>query len=119
MVQKSTITNVGDKNGVWSVYVFHLYRGFSRRFAYFSNYTKVSVRDTKPNNWLLKKTKKKSIIIRTSKCVSISDGSYVSYKENSSVILKKRLTPEGTEIVGPILRIFKKKKFLSSFSGII
>ena len=35
------------------------------------------------------------------------------------IILKKRLTPEGKEIFGPILRNFKKKKFLSSFSGLI
>jgi ribosomal protein L14 len=119
MIQKSSLLGVTDKNGVWSVYVFHLYRGFNRRVSHFGDYIKVSVRDTKPNNWLLKKTKKKAIVVRTSKEISIIDGTTVSYTTNSSVILKKRLTPEGTEIIGPILRTFKKKKFLTSFSGVI
>ena len=43
------------------------------------------------------------------------DGSFISFNKNSIVLLKKRLTPKGKSIRGPILRIIKRKKFISSF----
>lgn len=119
MIQKSTIVIPCDKCGVLTANTFHLYRGFSRRYSVFGDFIKISIRKTKPENILTKKTKKKAIIVRTKKLVAICDGSVANYSYNSVVILKKRLTPEGKEIFGPILRNFKKKKFLSSFSGII
>ncbi len=119
MIQKTSILIPSDKNGVLTVNVFHLYKGFSRRVSLFGDFVKVSVRKTKPDNVLVKKSKKKSIIVRTVKSIKLSDGSSVRYNYNSAVILKKRLTPEGKEIFGPITHNFKKKKFLSSFPGLI
>jgi large subunit ribosomal protein L14 len=119
MVQKNTIVIPSDKCGVLTANTFHLYRGFSRNTAYFGNFIKVSVRKIKPENPLTKKSKRKAIIIRTVFSTQIMDGSFICFDYNSVVLLKKRLTPEGKEIFGPILRSFKKKKFLSSFSGII
>ena len=119
MIQKSSILVPSDKSGVYTVNTFHLYRGFSRKFSKFSEYIKISVRKTKPENLLTKKTKRKAVIIRTKKAVTLGDGTLVRFNYNGVVILKKRLTPEGKEIFGPIIRNFKKKKFLSSFSGLI
>lgn len=119
MIQKSTILIPADKCGVLTVNTFHLYKGFSRKFSQFGDYIKISIRKTKPENILPKKTKRKAIIVRTKKWVSLVDGTLVRFDYNSAIILKKRLTPEGKEIFGPIIRSFKKKKFLSSFSGLI
>lgn len=119
MIQKSTILIPADKCGVLTVNTFHLYKGFSRKSSYFGEYIKISVRKIKPENPLTKKSKRKALIVRTTKSVGISDGSYCRFDFNSAVILKKRLTTEGKEIFGPIIRSFKKKKFLSSFSGIL
>ena len=119
MIQKSSILIPADKCGVFTVNTFHLYRGFSRKFSGFGDYIKVSIRKTKPENVLSKKNKRKAIIIRTKKNLGFCYGSYIRFDYNSVVLLKKRLTPEGKEIFGPILRNFKKKKFLSSFSGLI
>ena len=119
MIQKNTILVPADNCGVLTVNTFHLYKGFSRKFSFFGDFIKISIRKTKPENKLTKKTKRKSIIVRTKKITYICDNSTIRYDYNNSVILKKRLTSEGTEIYGPILRCFKKKKFLSSFSGII
>lgn len=119
MIQKSSILIPSDKCGVLTVNTFHLYKGFSRKFSKFGDYLKVSIRKTKSNNVLSKKTKRKAIIVRTKKNNQIVDGSFVRFNYNSVVLLKKRLTPEGKEIFGPILRNFKKKKFLSSFPGLI
>ena len=119
MIQKGTILIPADKCGVLTVNAFHLYKGFFRKFSKFGDYIKVSVRKIKPDNVLIKKSKRKSLIIRTTKYIGVSDGSYIRFNYNSVILLKKRLTPEGKEIFGPILRNFKKKKFLSSFSGLI
>lgn len=119
MIQKSSILLPADKCGVLTVNTFHLYKGFSRKVSSFGNYIKVSIRKTKPDNLLSKKSKRKAIIIRTKKSLLICDGTSVRFDYNSVVLLKKRLTPEGKEIFGPIVRNFKKKKFLSSFSGLI
>lgn len=119
MIQKTSILIPADKCGVLTVNTFHLYKGFSRKTSTLGDYIKVSIRKTKPENVLTKKSKRKAIVVRTKKELSISDGTYVRFDYNSVVLLKKRLTPEGKEIFGPILRTFKKKKFLSSFSGLI
>lgn len=119
MIFKHTVGGVADNSGVWSVFVFHLYKGFNRKSSGVGDYVRISVRDTKPNNWLAKKTKKKALILRTKKEVFIRDGSSVFFSTNSLVILKKRLTSEGSEISGPMIRVFKKKKFLASLPGVI
>lgn len=119
MIQKTTILVPADKCGVLTVNTFHLYKGFSRKVSGFGDYIKVSVRKVKPENPLIKKSKRKAIVIRTAFGINICDGSSVIFGYNSVVILKKRLTSEGKEIFGPIVRNFKKKKFLSSFSGLI
>lgn len=119
MIQKTSILIPADKCGVLTVNTFHLYKGFSRKFSKFGDYIKVSVRKTKPENILIKKSKRKAIIIRTKKHTYVCDGTTIRFVYNSVVLLKKRLTPEGKEIFGPIIRNFKKKKFLSSFPGLI
>jgi ribosomal protein L14 len=55
----------------------------------------------------------------TKKEIKLNDGSYVKFKYNNSVLLKKRLTAKGKEIIGPGLKIIKRKKFLMSFSNVI
>jgi ribosomal protein L14 len=47
------------------------------------------------------------------------DGSYIRTLINSSVLLKKRMTPRGDELFGPILYGFARRKFTASFSGLI
>ena len=119
MIQKNSILVPSDKCGVLTVNTFHLYNGFKKKFSKFGEYVKVSIRKTKPDNILSKKSKRKAILVRLKKDLFIVDGSYVRFDYNSAILLKKRLTPEGKEIFGPIVRNFKKKKFLSSFSGLI
>lgn len=108
-----------DKCGVQFVKVFHLYRGFFRKNARNGDFVKNSVRKTLPDNWVKKKTKLKGIVIRTRFRVPKLDGSSFFFNENSVVLLKKRLTTKGKELVGPVVRIIKRKKFVNSFAGSI
>ena len=115
MIQKNSILIPSDKCGVLTVNTFHLYGGFKKKFSVFGEYIKVSVRKTKPENILIKKSKRKAIIVRLKNNLFVVDGSYIKFDYNSVVLLKKRLTPEGKEIFGPIARNFKKKIFIILF----
>lgn len=119
MVQKETNLKPIDKCGVWSVRAFHLYGGFFKKNSTISNFIKVSVKKTRANNWVPKKTKLKAIIVTLKKELLKIDGSYIKFRNNSIVLLKKRLTPKGKILMGPVSVNLKRKRFLTSFCGSI
>ena len=119
MIQKGTFLTPVDKCGVWSVGVFHLYNGGKRKVSNIGNFVKVSVKKTRPNNWVSKKTKSKAIIIHTKKEPIRLDGSHINFNVNSCVLLKKRLTPKGKELVGPSSRGLNRKRFMNSFVKVV
>jgi len=47
------------------------------------------------------------------------DGSFLKFKVNTNILLKKRLTPKGKEIMGPGVFKLKRKKFLMTFIKIL
>lgn len=89
MIQKGTYLIPMDKCGVWWVSVFHIYKGFNKKIGKSGNFVKISVKSTRPDNWVLKKSKLNGIIILTKKEVVLNDGSYVKFKYNNIVLLKK------------------------------
>ena len=115
MIQKHTYLVPVDKCGVYWVMVFHLYNGFNQRITYTGRFVKASVKLTKPENLLRRKTKLRSFIIRTKKFYRKIDSSNIVFFFNGGVLLKKRLTPRGKEIYGSILYNIKRKKFINSF----
>lgn len=115
MIQKNSIIKPADSCGVIKSKVFHVYKGSKGKLAFVGDFLKTSSRLVKPENPIKKKSKLKAILIRTSFLKNRKDGSYISFKKNSIVLLKKRLTPRGKSIRGPIVRLIKRKKFISSF----
>jgi len=96
-----------------------LYRGFSRKTAYTGDFVKTSVKITRPENWLKKKSKIHGILVRLKKEVYRTDGSSILFFNNNIILLKKRLTPRGKQIYGPVSKTIKRKKFIYSFAGLI
>lgn len=119
MIIKGTNLIPSDKNGVWNVRVFHLYGGFFKKFSIFGSFIKISVKKVKLNSLVLKKSKLKSIVILTRKLQKKNDFSFFKYKLNSCILLKRRLTPIGKEVIGPAFSSISRKRFLYSFSGIL
>lgn len=115
MIQKCTIIIPADNCGVIKTNVFHVYKNSKGRFGFSGDFLKVSVREVLPENAIKKKSKHKSILIRTIFKNFKKDASYIKFEFNSLILLKKRLTPKGKLIKGPISRIIRRKKFLSSF----
>jgi ribosomal protein L14 len=119
MIFKSTKLVPADQCGVFWVKVFHLYRGGQRKVSHIGNFVKVSVILTKKENWLRRKSKVKGVLVRLKKQSIKHDKSWLLFKKNNVVLLKKRLTPRGKELLGPIDFRVKRKKFMQSFSGIL
>lgn len=119
MIYKNTFLIPADRCGVFWVKVFHLYNGWWRKQAIIGNFIKVSVRDIKASNKLKKKTKLAGIIIRTQKEIIKQDNSWLKFKQNNVILLKRRMTPKGREVIGPIVSKIKRKKFKSSFPKIV
>jgi ribosomal protein L14 len=116
MIQKNSIVKPGDSTGVLKTKVFHIYKGSRAKIAIIGDFVKVSVKETTPDNLIKKKSKHKSILIRTKFRNSRKCGSSILFKENSLILLKKRLTPKSKTLKGPISINIKRKKFLSSFT---
>lgn len=108
-----------DNSGVLKTRVFHIYRNSQGRIGFIGDFFKVSVREVLPENPIIKKSKHKSILVRTVYRNFRKDGSFLFFEENSSILLKKRLTPRSTLIKGPISQNIRRKKFLSSFTKVI
>ena len=119
MLQKSSFVVPADKCGVLWVSIFHLYKGSFRKISFIGDFVKISVKITEPENWVTKKSKYKAIIVRTRKETLKKDGSWIKFDENNLVLLKKRTSPLGTEIIGPTLKTINRKIFLQSFSGLV
>lgn len=118
MIQKETRLSVADSCGVWSVGVFQIYRSSGRRFARAGDFLRVSAKRVRPGNFLSQGTKHRAYLVRCVFSETRIDGSLVSSGANSCVLLKKRMTPRGRELSGPVSYRVKKRKFSSSFSGI-
>ncbi len=119
MVQKESRITVADNCGVWSVGVFHIYRGFRHKIAHVGDFVRVSLKKTRPNNWLKRGKKVRAFLVRTVFFSLRKDGSYIKLAQNDCLLLKKRMTPRGREISGPITYGIRKKKVLASFIGVI
>lgn len=116
MIQKNSIIKPADNCGVIRVGVFHVYKSSKGRLAFTGDFLKVSAKLVKPENPIKKKSKIRSLLIRTVFLKNRKDGSSISFSRNSVVLLKKRLTPRGKMIRGPVVRSIKRKKFIASFS---
>jgi len=119
MIQKGSQIGTIDKCNVWIINTFHIYRGFRHKVAKFGSFLRVSIRKTRPKAWIKKGKKSKAIFLRSCFKKIKKDGSYIKFKTNNAVLLKKRLTPRGRELEGPIFYGLKRKKFNSSFASII
>ena len=116
MIQKNSVLKPADSCGVFKVKVFHVYKGSQGNIAFSGDFVKSSAKIVKPENPIKKKSKHRCIITKTIYKNIRVDGSFIKFYKNSLILLKKRLTPKGKTLRGPISRNIRRKKFLSSFS---
>ena len=89
MIQAGTNVIITDNSGAKRGRVFKVLGGSKRRYASIGDMVVLSVKVAEPR----KQTKKKDIVygvvVRTTKQVRRSDGSYISFDDNAVVIVDK------------------------------
>jgi ribosomal protein L14 len=105
--------------------VFHLYKGFHRKSTKIGFFIKATARVVEPprieyKGFKFKFNKKgdicRGLLIR-SKYISLkNDGSSIYFKNNSTILLKKKQDIKSKYLFGPVCYLIRRKKFLSAFS---
>ena len=117
MIKKESLLIPVDRCGVKIVKCFHILQGFRHTTAFVGQFLRISSRKVKATSRIRKGKKLKSILIRTYYKNHKKDGSFFSIFSNGCVVLKKRLTPRGKKIRGPISTLIRRRKFTNSSSG--
>jgi len=126
MIQQQTILRVTDNSGAKTVKCIKVLGGFKRRYAFLGNTVIVSVQKLRNRARLLSKVQKgqihKAVIIRTKAKTFKKDGSLSFFQSNAVSLINKQGKPIGSRIIGPIPKIFKKRKkikFITLSSGFV
>jgi len=116
MIQQETNLVVADNSGAKKVRCIKVLGGSRRRYASVGDLIVVSVKSAIPNGAVKKGEVSRAVIVRTTKEVRRSDGSYIRFDENAAVLLNPQNEPRGTRIFGPVARELRDKQFMKIVS---
>lgn len=128
MIFKHSWLNVADNTNVKWIQIFHLYKGFNRRSTKIGFFVKGSARAVEPprieyKGFKFKFNKKgdicRGLIIRTKFRIKKDDGSSLYFKNNSTILLKKKQDVKSKYLYGPVSYKIKRKRFLNLFSFVL
>ena len=116
MIQVQSILEVADNSGAKRLMCIKVLGGSKRRYAGLGDIIVASVKDSIPNSKVRSGEVVKAVIVRTTKEVRRSDGSYIKFDRNAAVILDNKREPVGTRIFGPVARELRSGKFMKIVS---
>jgi large subunit ribosomal protein L14 len=125
MIFKQTWLEVADNTNVRWLQVFHLYKGFHRSSSKVGFFIKATARVVEPprleyKGFKFKFNKKgdicRGLLIRSKYRLNKNDGSSIYFKDNSTILLKKKQDIKSKYLYGPVSYLIKRKKFLTVFS---
>ena len=112
MIQRETRLKVADNSGAREVLCINIVGGSARRYASLGDVITCTVKDAKPGGAVKMHQVVKAVVVRTSKEVRRTDGSYIRFDDNACVIIGDDENPSGTRIFGPVARELRNKQFL-------
>ena len=116
MIQAETRLTVADNSGAKEVYCIKVLGGSRRRYASIGDIIVVSVKEAIPNAKVKKGDVLKAVVVRTTKEISRTDGSFIRFDDNSAVLVSANREPIGTRIFGPVARELRNKGFMKIVS---
>lgn len=119
MIQKESFLKPIDKTGALTVKTFHLYKGFHRKHAYVGNFIKISVKSIKPDTFIKKKAKSIALVVRSVYKSTKQDGSFFFFKENSCLLIKRKMNLRSKDITDAGDYAIRRKKLFYKFPGIL
>lgn len=115
MIQKGTNLTIADNTGARKIRVIQVLGGTRRRYARIGDVVVATVKEAEPGKEVKKKSIIKAVIVRSRKCFSREDGSYISFDSNDAVVIEGK-NVKGNRIFGPVPRELKRKGFGSIVS---
>jgi len=116
MIQQESRLIVADNSGAKEVLCIRVLGGTKRRYASLGDKIIVTVKSAIPAGNIKKGTVSKAVIVRTSKEVRRSDGSYIRFDDNAVVLLTATDELRGTRIFGPVARELREKQYMKIIS---
>jgi len=112
MIQMQSTLDVADNSGARKVQCIKVLGGSKRKYASLGDVIVVSVKEAIPNGKVKKGDVSKAVVVRTSKEVRRSDGSYIRFDTNAAVLLDDKNEPVGTRIFGPVARELRARQYM-------
>ena len=109
MIQQESRLTVADNSGAKEVLCIRVLGGSKKRYATIGDKIVVSVKSALPGGEAKKGTVSKAVVVRTTKEIRRSDGSYIRFDDNAVVLLNNLNEVRGTRIFGPVARELRDK----------
>jgi large subunit ribosomal protein L14 len=116
MIQQETVLKVADNTGGKEILCIRVVGGSTRRYGSVGDVIMAAVQGAAPGGSVKKGDVVKAVIVRTTKEVHRSDGSFIRFDDNAAVILDQQKNPKGTRIFGPVARELREKGFMKIVS---
>ncbi|HAK22624.1 MAG: 50S ribosomal protein L14 [Desulfovibrio sp.] len=116
MIQVESTLQVADNSGAKKVACIKVIGGSHRRYATVGDTIMVSVKEAIPHSKVKKGDVMRAVIVRTSKEVRRSDGSYIKFDNNAAVLVSNTGELVGTRIFGPVARELRAANFMKIIS---
>ena len=116
MIQVESTLQVADNCGAKKVACIKVIGGSHRRYATVGDTIMVSVKEAIPHSKVKKGDVMRAVIVRTSKEVRRSDGSYIKFDNNAAVLVSNTGELVGTRIFGPVARELRAANFMKIIS---
>ena len=112
MIQRETRLKVADNSGAREVLCINIVGESARRYASLGDVITCTVKDAQPGGAVKMHQVVRAVVVRTSKEVRRTDGSYIRFDDNACVIIGDDENPRGTRIFGPVARELRNKQFM-------
>ena len=116
MIQQESYLKVADNTGAKEIKTIRVLGGSKRKFGNIGDVVVASVRKAAPGGQVKKGEVVKAVIVRSSRGVRRSDGSYVRFDDNAAVLIRDDKNPRGTRIFGPVARELRDKDYMKILS---
>jgi len=110
MIYPQTILNVADNTGAKKIMCIQILGG-NKKYAIIGDSIIAVVKEAIPNMPIKRSDIVRAIVVRTRKTVRRSDGMYIRFDDNASVIVNTENNPKGTRVFGPVAREIRDKNF--------
>ncbi|MCQ2375985.1 MAG: 50S ribosomal protein L14 [Salinivirgaceae bacterium] len=104
MIQHESILSVADNSGAKTALCINILGGSKKKYATIGDKIVVAIKTALPSGEVKKGSVSKAVVVRTTKEIRRSDGSYIRFDDNACVLLNNAGEIRGTRIFGPVAR---------------